>query len=51
MKAWPAARLACALLRAAGSEAADVKGLGLLADDVPPYIADVLMRWTMTVEQ
>ncbi|MBG17121.1 MAG: NAD(P)H-hydrate dehydratase [Euryarchaeota archaeon] len=51
MKAWPAARLACALLRAAGSEAADVKGLGLLADDVPPYIADVLMRWTMTMEQ
>ena len=51
MKAWPAARLACALLRAAGSEAADAKGLGLLADDVAPYIAEVLARWTTAVEQ
>ncbi len=48
MKAWPAARLACALLRAAGSEAGEVKGLSLIADDVPTYIADVLARWTIS---
>jgi len=46
MPPWPAARLACALLREAGSRAAEAKGPGLLADDVPVHIAHTLTDWT-----
>ena len=43
---WPdAARLACAVLREAGSKAAEEKGPGLLADDVPVHIAHTLSEW------
>ena len=46
MRPWPAARLACALLREAGSRAAEEKGPGLLAEDVPVHIAHTLSDWT-----
>lgn len=46
MPPWPAARLACALLREAGSGAAEEKGPGLIADDVPVHIAHTLSEWT-----
>ena len=46
MPPWPAARLACAVLREAGSRAAEEKGPGLLADDVPVHIAHTLSDWT-----
>jgi NAD(P)H-hydrate epimerase len=46
MKPWPAARLACAVLREAGSRAAEEKGPGLLAEDVPVHIAHTLSDWT-----
>ena len=39
MTAWPAARLACYLMRDAGLRAAHEYGPGLLASDVPPHIA------------
>ena len=45
MAPWPAARLACAVLREAGSRAAQEKGPGLLADDVPVHIAHTLSEW------
>ena len=45
MAPWPAARLACAVLREAGSKAAKEKGPGLLADDVPVHIAHTLSEW------
>jgi len=45
MAPWPAARLACAVLREAGSRAAREKGPGLLADDVPVHIAHTLSEW------
>ena len=45
MAPWPAARLACAVLREAGSKAAQEKGPGLLADDVPVHIAHTLSEW------
>ena len=46
MPPWPAARLACAVLREAGSRAAEAKGPGLLADDLPVHIAHTLTDWT-----
>jgi len=46
MSAWPAARLGCALLREAGTRAAEKTGPGLLAEDVPVEIARVLAEWT-----
>lgn len=46
MKPWPATRLACAVLREAGSRAAEKKGPGLLAEDVPVHIAHTLSDWT-----
>ena len=46
MPPWPAARLACAILREAGSRAAEAKGPGLLADDLPVHIAHTLTDWT-----
>ena len=46
MSPWSAARLACAILREAGSRAAEEKGPGLLADDVPVHIAHTLSDWT-----
>ena len=46
MPAWPAARLGCALLREAGTRAAEKTGPGLLAEDVPVEIARVLAEWT-----
>ena len=46
MQPWPAARLACAVLREAGSRAAEEKGPGLLAEDVPVHIAHTLSDWT-----
>ena len=46
MEAWPAARLGCALLREAGTRAAESTGPGLLAEDVPVEIARVLAEWT-----
>jgi len=46
MQPWPAARLACAVLREAGSRAAVEKGPGLIADDVPVNIAHTLSDWT-----
>ncbi len=46
MAPWPAARLACAVLREAGSRTAKEKGPGLLADDVPVHIAHTLSDWT-----
>ena len=45
MEPWPAARLACALLRAAGEEAVSSKGPGLVAGDVPVHIAETLAKW------
>ena len=45
MAPWPAARLACVVLREAGSRAAQEKGPGLLADDVPVHIAHTLSEW------
>jgi NAD(P)H-hydrate epimerase len=45
MAPWPAARLGCAVLREAGSRAAQEKGPGLLADDVPVHIAHTLSEW------
>ena len=45
MEPWPAARLACALLRAAGEDAASSKGPGLVAGDVPVHIAETLAKW------
>jgi len=47
MQPWPAARLACAVLREAGSRAAEEKGPGLLAEDVPVHIAHTLSDWTV----
>lgn len=49
MAPWPAARLACAILREAGSRTAKEKGPGLLADDVPVHIAHTLSDWTRDV--
>ena len=46
MGAWPAARLGCALLREAGTRAAEGTGPGLLAEDVPVEIARALAEWT-----
>ena len=46
MEAWPAARLGCALLREAGTRAAESTGPGLLAEDVPVEIARALAEWT-----
>ncbi len=46
MPPWPAARLGCALLREAGKRAAEEKGPGLLAEDVPVHIAHTLSEWT-----
>ena len=46
MAPWPAARLGCALLRDAGRRAADEKGPGTLAEDVPVHIAHTLAHWT-----
>jgi hydroxyethylthiazole kinase-like uncharacterized protein yjeF len=46
IEAWPAARLGCALLREAGTRAAESTGPGLLAEDVPVEIARVLAEWT-----
>jgi len=46
MAPWPAARLGCALLREAGSRAAEITGPGLLAQDVPVHIAHTLSDWT-----
>ena len=46
MQPWPAARLGCALLREAGNRAAEEKGPGLLAEDVPVHIAHTLSEWT-----
>ena len=46
MKPWPAARLACSILREAGSRAALEKGPGLIAEDVPVHIAHTLSEWT-----
>ena len=45
MTPWPASRLACAILGEAGSRAAQEKGPGLLADDVPVHIANTLSEW------
>lgn len=45
MEPWPAARLACALLREAGMEAVVSKGPGLVAGDVPIHIAETLAKW------
>jgi len=45
MEPWPAARLACALLRSAGEEAVASKGPGLVAGDVPVHIAETLAKW------
>jgi len=45
MEPWPAARLACALLREAGMEAVVSKGPGLVAGDVPVHIAETLAKW------
>jgi len=46
MPPWPAARLACSILREAGSRAASEKGPGLIAEDVPVHIAHTLSEWT-----
>ncbi len=46
MSPWSAARLGCALLREAGNRAAEEKGPGLLAEDVPVHIAHTLSEWT-----
>ena len=46
MQPWPAARLGCAILREAGNRAAEEKGPGLLAEDVPVHIAHTLSEWT-----
>ena len=46
MKPWPAARLACAVMREAGVQTALEFGPGLLATDVPPHIARVLAKWS-----
>ena len=46
MPPWPSARLGCALLREAGRRAADEKGPGTLAEDVPVHIAHTLADWT-----
>jgi len=48
MAPWPAARLACYLMRAAGVETAAEFGPGLLASDVPPHLARVLSEATHT---
>jgi len=47
MAPWPAARLACYLMRAAGVMAAAEFGPGLLASDVPPHLARVLSAATL----
>jgi len=46
MNPWPAARLACAVMREAGAQTALEFGPGLLATDVPPHIARVLAKWS-----
>jgi NAD(P)H-hydrate epimerase len=46
MNPWPAARLACYLMRVAGLETANEFGPGLLASDVPQHIARVLANLT-----
>ena len=46
MLPWPSARLGCALLREAGRRAAEEKGPGTLAEDVPVHIAHTLADWT-----
>jgi len=45
MAPWPAARLASALLREAGTATALERGPGLVAGDVPPHIASTLANW------
>ena len=45
MPPWPAARLGCALIRESGKRAAEEKGPGLLAEDVPVHIAHTLAEW------
>ena len=45
MQAWPAARLACALLRQAGLQTAEEEGPGLQAADVARRISRVLGEW------
>ena len=46
MQPWPAARLACAVMREAGIQTGLEFGPGLLATDVPPHIARVLTKWS-----
>ena len=45
MPPWPAARLGSALIRESGKRAAEEKGPGLLAEDVPVHIAHTLAEW------
>ncbi len=47
MSAWPAARLACHLMREAGMLTAAEYGPGLLASDVPRHLARALSAATL----
>lgn len=51
MNPWPASRLACYVMRVAGTMAANEFGPGLLASDVPKHIARALAKLTSASSQ